>query len=142
MLSEAGDFLLDSFAPELNMVVDIILDITATYAGPKRRITLSSFNPDICIAVAAKQSTYPVMFLNDSCNGPTGDYRATSVQTAARLAHRYGMAGVGMAAEPFVDAPGLVPYVKNQGLYTMSYGVLNDTASHAKVSSIRYPMKT
>lgn len=133
MLSEARDFLLDAFAPELNMVIDIILEVTAAYAGSKRRITLSSFNPEICMAVAAKQSTYPVMFLNDSCNNPTGDFRATSVQTAARLAHRFGMVGVGMAAEPFVEAPGLIPFVKDQGMYTMSYGALNDAVENSKV---------
>lgn len=118
------------------MVIDIILDITAAYAGPTRRITLTSFSPEICMAVAFKQSTYPVLFLNDSCNNPTGDFRATSVQTAARQAHRFGMQGVGMAAEPFVEAPGLVSFVKGQGLYTMSYGALNDDVVNSKVCNM------
>lgn len=132
MLSEAGDFEMDLFAPEINLFVDQILAVTYAHAHA-RPVILTSFCPEICMLLAVKQTTYPVLFLNDSCNSPTGDRRATSVQAAARFAHRFGLDGIGMAAEPFVACPGLIPFVRGQGLYAASYGALNDEAGCSEV---------
>ncbi|KAL6409781.1 hypothetical protein AUP68_06177 [Ilyonectria robusta] len=121
MLYEAVDSQMDTFASEVNHFLDTILSVTYAHAGPRRRVIFSSFSPEICMVLAVKQQTYPILFLNDSSNWPTGDMRATIPQTAERFAHRFGLAGVAMASEPFLASPGLVGFVRNQGLYTATY---------------------
>ncbi|EEP82153.1 predicted protein [Uncinocarpus reesii 1704] len=126
MLYEAVDFQMDVFASEVNHFLDSILAVTYAHAGPRRRVIFTSFSPEICMVLSVKQQTYPILFLNDSSNWPTGDMRATSLQTAIRFAHKFGLAGVAMASEPFVASPGLVEFVRKQGLYTATYGPLNN----------------
>ncbi len=135
MLFEANDFQMDPFAFELNHFLDTILSVIFAHAG-QRRVILSTFSPEICMVLAVKQQCYPVLFLNDSSNCPTGDMRATSLQTAVRFAHRFGLAGVVVASDPFVASPGLVNFVREQAIYTATYGPLNDDATCAKVSGI------
>ncbi|KAH6982273.1 Glycerophosphoryl diester phosphodiesterase family-domain-containing protein [Ilyonectria sp. MPI-CAGE-AT-0026] len=135
MLYEAVDSQMDTFASEVNHFLDTILTVTYAHAGPRRRVIFSSFSPEICMVLAVKQQSYPILFLNDSSNWPTGDMRATSLQTAVRFAHRFGLAGVAMASEPFVASPGLVEFVRNQGLYTASYGPLNDDVSCVEIQA-------
>lgn len=134
MLYEAVDSQMDTFASEVNHFLDTILSVTYAHAGPRRRVIFSSFSPEICMVLAVKQQSYPILFLNDSSNWPTGDMRATSLQTAVRFAHRFGLAGVAMASEPFVASPGLVEFVRNQGLYTATYGPLNNDVGCVEVS--------
>ncbi|KAF5646624.1 ankyrin repeat-containing protein [Fusarium tjaetaba] len=128
MLYEAEDFQMDAFAFDINHFLDKILYVIYSFAGPWRRIIFSSFSPEICIVLVAKQQPYPVLFLNDASNCMTGDMRATSLQTAVRFAYRFGLAGVAMASEPFIASPGLAGFVRRQGLYTATYGPLNDDA--------------
>lgn len=135
MLYEAADFQMDNYATEINLFLDTILSVTYAHTG-RRRIIFTSFSPEICMVLAVKQQSYPMLFLNDSSNWPTGDMRAISLQIAARLAHRFGLNGVAMASEPFIYSPGTVEIVRRQGLYTATYGPLNDDgpsveASHA-----------
>lgn len=134
MLYEAVDSQMDTFASEVNHFLDTILSVTYAHAGPRCRVIFSSFSPEICMVLAVKQQTYPILFLNDSSNWPTGDMRATSLQTAVHFAHRFGLAGVAMASEPFLASPGLVGFVRNQGLYTATYGPLNDDVGWVEVS--------
>lgn len=136
MLFEANDFKMDTFAPELNHFLDTILAVTYAHAGPRRQIILASFSPEICMVLAVKQQTYPILFGSDASNYPTGDQRATSTEVALRFAHRFGLAGVLMASEPFVASPGLVGLVRAQGLYLATYGPLNDDANCATVSHL------
>lgn len=133
MLSEASDFQMDRFAPEINHFTDSILSVIYAHAHA-RPLILTSFSPEVCMLLAVKQQSYPVLFLNDSNNSPTGDRRATSVQAAKRFAHRFSLEGVGMAGEPFVASPGLVGILREQGLYTASYGSVNDEVQNAEVS--------
>lgn len=134
MLYEAVDSQMDTFASEVNHFLDTILSVTCAHAGPRRRVIFSSFSPEICMVLAVKQQSYPIIFLNGSSNWPTGDMRATSLQTAVRFAHRFGLAGLAMASEPFVASPGLVEFVRKQGLYTTTYGPLNDDVSCVEVN--------
>ncbi|KAI9154821.1 Glycerophosphodiester phosphodiesterase GDE1 [Paramyrothecium foliicola] len=106
MLYEAADFQMDNYATEINHFLDAILSVTYAYAS-NRRIIFSSFSPEICMVLAVKQQVYPILFLNDSSNRPTGDMRATCLQTAIRFAHRFGLDGVAMSSEPFIYSPGL-----------------------------------
>jgi glycerophosphodiester phosphodiesterase len=132
MLYEAADFQMDNYATEINVFLDTILSVTYARAG-NRRIIFTSFSPEICMVLAVKQQLYPILFLNDSSNWPTGDMRATSLQTAMRLAHRFGLRGVAMPSEPFVHSSGLVGLARGQGLYTASYGPLNDDGASVEV---------
>ncbi|KAH7310569.1 Glycerophosphoryl diester phosphodiesterase family-domain-containing protein [Stachybotrys elegans] len=134
MLYEAADFQMDNYATEINLFLDTILSVVYAHAG-SRRLIFSSFSPDICMVLAVKQQIYPMLFLNDSSNWPTGDMRATSLQTAMRFAHRFGLAGVAMSSEPFVHSPGLVNLAKRQGLYTATYGPLNDVGASVEIQA-------
>jgi glycerophosphodiester phosphodiesterase len=134
MLYEAADFQMDNYASEINHFLDTILSVTYAHAG-NRRIIFTSFSPEICMVLAVKQQIYPMLFLNDSSNWPTGDMRATSLQTAMRLAHRFGLNGVAMSSEPFVYSPGTVGLARGQGLYTATYGPLNDDAHSVKIQT-------
>lgn len=132
MLFEAADFQMDTYATEINYFLDTILSVTYACAG-NRRIIFTSFSPEICMVLAVKQQIYPILFLNDSSNLPTGDMRATCLQTAMRFAHRFGLQGVAMSSEPFVHSPGTVGLARGQGLYTASYGPLNDDGPSVEV---------
>lgn len=134
MLYEAVDFKMDTFAPELNHVLDRVLSVMYAHAGPRRRVILASFSPEICMVLAVKQQTYPVLFGYDAPNCLTDDERVSSTQTAVRFARTFGLSGVLMASESFIASPGLVGLVKAQGLYLATYGSLNDDAKCAKVS--------
>ena len=82
---------------------------------------------------------FPVPFLNDAGNFPTGDIRASSLQEAIQFAASWGLDGIVMASEPFVFAPKLIGVAKARGLVTASYGALNDEPEYAKVSYHHQP---
>uniref|UniRef100_A0A914RMB6 GP-PDE domain-containing protein n=1 Tax=Parascaris equorum TaxID=6256 RepID=A0A914RMB6_PAREQ len=73
---------------EHNAYIDVILSDVLTYAGD-RRIVFSSFDPDVCAIIAAKQHLYPVLFL---CVGmttryePFVDMRASTSNAAVNFA--------------------------------------------------------
>lgn len=132
MLYEARSWAMDTFATELNLFLDTILHVVYNFAG-SRPIFFSSFSPELCILLSSKQHVYPVLFLNDSCNWPTGDIRAVSLQEAMRFAKKWDLVGVVMASEPFVASPILIDFVKSSGLVCGSYGAQNDDPRCAKV---------
>jgi glycerophosphoryl diester phosphodiesterase len=138
MLFEAADdWKSDIFAIEINLFVDTILsNILSHHSCHSRPIIFSSFSPEICILISLKQTSFPILFLNDSGNRPTGDVRASSLQEAIHFAKRWNLDGVVMASEPFVYAPRLVGVAKEKGLVTASYGALNNEPKCAKVSVI------
>lgn len=140
MLYEADDFKMDTMAMELNLFLDTILEVVYKHAG-NRHLFFTSFSPEVCIMLATKQSTYPILFLNDSSNWPTGDSRALSTQTAVHFARKWGLRGVVMASEPFVAAPKLIRFVKDKGLYTSTYGAQNDDPEMAMVSIAIAPLQ-
>lgn len=140
MLADAADWGFAPYAAEMNRYVDAVLDVvfeSAAATGPRRPLFFTCFHPDVCVLVAAKQRTYPVLFLNDSrVSGPPGDRRAASLQQALRFARRWRLAGVVMAAEPLVAAPALVRrVVKARGLFCASYGALNDVPALARAQA-------
>ena len=125
----------DSIAIEPNLFVDAIISTVLLHPSCRSRsVMFSSFSPEICILISLKQSTFPVFFLNDSGNWPTGDVRASSLQEAIHFANRWALDGIVMASEPFVFAPNLVGVAKRKGLMTASYGALNNEPDCAKVS--------
>jgi glycerophosphodiester phosphodiesterase len=142
MLWEAEDRGMDPYAFELNAFVNRILEMIYRLAG-KRNITLSSFSPEICILLAAKQQQYPILFINKSGSVPTGDVRAYGLQQAMHFARRWRLVGIVMLSDPFVMCPRLIGYARSSGLVCASYGNLNDDPECAMVrpypSSITHP---
>lgn len=134
MLWEAEDWKMDLYGVEFNLYTDTILDQIYKYAG-NRSILFTSFSPELCIIVAHKQDTYPVMFLNESNLFPTGDVRASNLQEAIHFARHWGLPGVVMSAEPFVASPKLIKYVQDAGLICFSFGAPNNDTENATVST-------
>ncbi len=85
MLWEAEDRGIELCAIELNFFVDTILTTIFQLCG-YRNITLSSFSPEICILLACKQQTFPILFINKAGSVPAGDVRASSLQGAIEFA--------------------------------------------------------
>ncbi|KAJ5381153.1 uncharacterized protein N7496_003581 [Penicillium cataractarum] len=137
MLFEAADdWKSDIFVIEVNLFVDTILSTILSHPSCRRRpILFSSFSPEVCILVSLKQNVFPILFLNDSGNWPTGDVRASSLQEAIHFASSWGLDGIVMASEPYVFAPLLVGVAKERGLVTSSYGALNDDPECAKIQA-------
>lgn len=134
MLWEAEDRGMELYAMELNFFVDTILT-TIFRLCSHRNITLSSFSPEICILLACKQQTFPILFINKAGSVPAGDVRASSLQGAIEFAKAWNLAGIVMLSDPFVMCPRLLTYAKNSGLVVGSYGNLNDEPECALVSA-------
>lgn len=132
MLSEAHDWGMETFAVEVNHLVDSILD-RVYHLADKRAVFFSSFSPEVCILLSNKQHLYPVFFLTESGHAPSSDARAHSLQEAIWFAQSWRLAGVISQSEPLVLSPQLIGYVKDAGLLCASWGGLNDVAEHAQV---------
>lgn len=137
MLWEAEDRGMEYCAMELNIFVDTILTTIFRLCG-NRNITLSSFSPEICILLACKQQTFPILFISKAGSVPAGDVRAGSLQGAIEFAKVWGLAGIVMLSDPFVMCPRLLTYTKDSGLVVGSYGNLNDEPECALVSISRF----
>ncbi|OJJ62017.1 hypothetical protein ASPSYDRAFT_85712 [Aspergillus sydowii CBS 593.65] len=134
MLYELEEEEMDTYAVELNSFVDIVL--TQAYElGQGRNMILSSFNPDICLLLAFKQPSIPVLFLTDSGSSPIGDIRASSLQEAIRFASRWNLLGVVTQAECLVLCPRLIRVVKESGLVCVSYGTSNNDPYKVKLQA-------
>lgn len=133
MLWEAEDRNMEFIAIELNFYVDTILTTIFRCCGD-RNITLSSFSPEVCIALACKQQTFPILFISKAGSVPVGDARVGSLQGAIEFATAWDLTGVVMLADPFVLCPRLLAYTKNLGLVVSSYGELNNDPECALVS--------
>ncbi|KAI5287776.1 Glycerophosphocholine phosphodiesterase [Ascosphaera aggregata] len=132
MLHETELEEMDMYAVELNSFVDTVL--TKIYdLGKGRNMILSSFNPDVCLLMAYKQPSIPVLFLTDAGTEPVGDIRASSLQEAVRFASRWNLLGIVSHAEPLVMCPRLVRIVKESGLVCVSYGTLNNDPENVKL---------
>lgn len=132
MLWEAEDRGMEPYAIEINFFVNKILAIIFDLRG-RRNITLSSFSPEICILLACKQKTFPVLFINKAGMVPAGDERAGSLKGAIEFAKAWNLAGIVMVSDPFVMCPRLLGYAVDSGLVVGSYGPLNDDPECAKV---------
>ncbi|KJK61434.1 Glycerophosphodiester phosphodiesterase domain protein [Aspergillus parasiticus SU-1] len=124
-------------AIEINTFIDKALERLFSYGNKKRTIILSSFTPEICILLAIKQQTYPVMFITNAGKPPVTDreMRAASIQSAVRFAKRWNLSGLVFASEALVMCPRLVRYVQRSGLLCGSYGSQNNIPENAKAQA-------
>ncbi|KAB8258073.1 humps family-domain-containing protein [Aspergillus pseudonomiae] len=134
-LHEAIDAGVAPVAIEINTFIDKALEKLFSYGNKKRTIILSSFTPEICMLLAIKQRTYPVMFITNAGKPPVTDreMRASSIQSAVRFAKRWNLSGLIFASEALVMCPRLIRYVQQSGLICGSYGSQNNTPENAKV---------
>lgn len=140
MIWEAEDRAMEFATIELNTYVDTILSILLRYCGD-RNITLSSFSPEICIALACKQCSFPIMMINKAGTVPVSDIRAGSLKGAIDFATAWNLDGIVVISDPFVMCPRLLTYTKDMGLAVASYGGLNNDPGCAKVM-LHYPTDT
>lgn len=133
MLWEAEDRGMELVAIELNTYVDTILHTILRSCGT-RNITLSSFSPEVCIALACKQRSFPILMINKAGTVPAGDIRAGSLKGAIDFATAWGLDGIVARSDPFVMCPRLLTYAKDMGLVVVSYGELNNDPECAMVS--------
>lgn len=132
MLWEAEDRNMDTYAPEINTYVDIVLDKIYQLGG-LRSITFSSFSPEVCILLATKQIDYPVLFLSKAGSVPVGDIRCSGLQQSIQFAKRWNIAGIIMLSDPLVTCPQLIQHARSSGIFCNSYGPLNNDPECAKV---------
>ncbi|KFA48263.1 hypothetical protein S40293_07376 [Stachybotrys chartarum IBT 40293] len=117
MFFKADDFEMDTYALELNYLVKTIL-------GCFQALWTKTPDRARCLAISE-----PSAISDSAVNlhpSPTFSPKRGAFCAPVRLA------GVAMAAEPFVLAPGLIGLVKERGLFTISYGNLNDMVEAAK----------
>lgn len=137
MLHESENHDMDTFAVELNSFVDTVLSKVYDLCK-KRKVILSSFNPDICLLLSFKQPSIPILFLTDAGTSPVGDIRASSLHEAIKFASRWNLLGIVSAAEPLCNSPRLVKVVKENGLVCVSYGMMNNDPAMVQVKSLPY----
>ena len=133
MLWEAEDRAMEFATIELNTYVDAILSTIFRHCG-QRNITLSSFSPEICIALACKQRSFPILLINKAGMGPVGDVRAGSLKGAIDFTTAWGLDGIVVVSDPVVMCPRLLTYAKDMGLVVASYGELNNEPECALVT--------
>lgn len=130
MLFEAHDWGMETFAVEVNHLVDNVLDRVYQLAND-RTIFFSSFSPEVCILLSRKQHVYPVYFLTESGHIPSSDARADSLREAVWFAKSWRLAGVISRSQPLVVSPQLIGRVQDAGLVCISWGELNDMPENA-----------
>ncbi|GKZ25430.1 hypothetical protein AbraIFM66951_000642 [Aspergillus brasiliensis] len=133
-LHEATEAGVAPMAIEINIFVDKILEKIFNL-GQGRSIILSSFTPEICILLALKQQTYPVLYITNAGKPPITDKekRAGSLQAAMRFARRWNLNGIVLASETLVICPRLIGYVQRSRLVCGSYGPLNNIPENAQL---------
>ncbi|KAL8902253.1 MAG: hypothetical protein Q9207_004820 [Kuettlingeria erythrocarpa] len=131
MLFEAHDWKMETFAVEVNHLVDNVLDRVYRLAND-RTMFFSSFSPEVCILLSRKQRVYPVYFLTESGHIPSSDARADSLREAIWFAKSWRLAGVICRSQPLAVSPQLIGCVQDAGLVCISWGELNDDPEQAK----------
>ncbi|KAI8865727.1 GDPD-domain-containing protein [Ramicandelaber brevisporus] len=131
MGDEADDAKMLSLS-ELDRFVDRILEVVfdATVSSG-RRVVFSSFHADICIALQAKQATFPVMFLTDGGFSKMADRRANSLTSAIELCLFADLAGIVSVDLAVLASPSTVAMAKSLGLRVATYGPTNRDALSA-----------
>ena len=118
----------------LNLYVDTILSTLFQHTSTHpRNITISSFSPEVCIALVCKQSTFPVAFISKSGVVPATDIRAASLRGAVEFAEAWGLQGVAVLSHAIVMCPRLVGLAKERGLKVASWGPWNNEVEKVEV---------
>ncbi|KAH7460437.1 Glycerophosphocholine phosphodiesterase GPCPD1 [Phytophthora ramorum] len=109
----------------INAYIDQVLQCVFDYAG-SRRIFFSCFDPSICIALRAKQTKYPVLFLTYGSMAPDAMDARMTLQFATNLAKMENLQGIVSNSNAFLETPELAPLVKkDMGSVLITWGDQN-----------------
>lgn len=93
----------------------------------ERPVVFSSFDPDACAVLRARQRRWPVLFLSTGGRDPHADARRTSLDAALGVAQLYGLAGVIVDSGALQDDTAFAARVAAApGLKLLTYGREND----------------
>lgn len=109
---------------ELNQYLDILLKVLLENAG-ERRIIISTFHPDICTMIRAKQSKYPILFLTQGETTkwpPYLDTRTSTTSMATYFARSAGILGINVHTEEILRDHTLVKMVKESNMVMFCWG--------------------
>ncbi|KDR83451.1 hypothetical protein GALMADRAFT_274898 [Galerina marginata CBS 339.88] len=139
--SEATTFSLNLHRLDLNKFVDSVLqtifDLSEVLETrfTRRKITFTSFSPDVCSALNWKQPNYPVFFGSrcgkDESGLPTStasgsgmdDRRISSVGAAVEFAKANNLLGIFVESQLLVQVPSLVDGIRSAELLVGVYGL-------------------
>jgi glycerophosphoryl diester phosphodiesterase len=114
---------------ERNAFVERILDVVFALAAD-RGIMFSSFDPDVCLLLRAKQATFPVLFLTEAGTqtDELADPRMATLASAVAFARGAGLFGIVSHVGPLLEAPRLIHAIQEEaGLVLCTYGRANNT---------------
>lgn len=112
-----------------NIYLDCIL--WEIYEHAKDRfIVFSSFDPEICLMLAAKQPHYPVFFLTQLGTVIRSDPRSNSVEASIEFAKSADLAGLVCPAKYLVSNPDVITKIKSSGLRLCTWGAENNDPKH------------
>lgn len=115
--------------PEKNEYVDVVLsDLFGVERNQRREISFLSFDADICMLLAMKQSNYPVFLshcevLDKPCD--EFDPRCTDVEEGLRFVKAQGFKGMMLFNEIVERKPEAVRKIVGAGYPIMTYGKRN-----------------
>lgn len=117
---------------DLNVFVSRILDIVFKHASG-RPLIFSSFHPEACHLLLQKQNVYPVFYLTDGLvSHKKFDKRLASVYDSMTFVKEIGCAGVVINSLAIEQAPGIVSFIRDQGILVGTYGTANDFDVNAR----------
>lgn len=109
----------------INAYLDKVLQCVFDYAG-SRRIFFSCFDPSVCIALRAKQTKYPVLFLTYGSMAPHAMDARMTLQFATNFAKMEKLQGIVSNSNSFIETPELAPLVKKAlGTVLITWGDQN-----------------
>ncbi|GAB1599104.1 glycerophosphocholine phosphodiesterase GPCPD1-like [Argonauta hians] len=109
---------------DANFFLDVILNIIFNYAG-KRKIILSTFEPDLCCMLQLKQNKYPVFFLTQGINSRWINYKDTRCQStteAVNYAKAESLPGICAHAEEILKNTDLIEMCVRQHVSLIVWG--------------------
>ncbi|KAF8065766.1 LRRC1 [Scenedesmus sp. PABB004] len=118
-------------AAEIARMVGPILDVVSRAAAPGapapgRQVVFSSFDPDVCRALAAAQRAHAVLLLSTGGRDWHADARRMSIAAAVDEASDAALSGVVVDSGALKQAPEAAGLAARRGLKLLTYGLEND----------------
>jgi len=115
-----------------NIYLDCIL--WEIYEHAKDRfIVFSSFDPEICLMLAAKQPHYPVFFLTQLGTVIRSDPRSNSPEASIDFALSTGLGGLVCPAKHLIENPDVIQKIKASGLRVCTWGAENNVPTNVHI---------
>lgn len=108
------------------MLTPILKCVEENATNSNRTIVFTSFDPDVCLELARRQSRYPVMFLSGCGLYKHVDPRRTSIPAALQLAAENKLSGIVVPASILLASPQMASQAFERGLQLLTYGLDND----------------